>query len=56
MEYAALVDVYDRLAATDSNNEKRDILAGAFADAEQYDQIAFAASRRTLPATQSKTP
>jgi DNA ligase-1 len=33
MEYAALVDVYDRLAATDSNNEKRDILAAAFADA-----------------------
>jgi DNA ligase-1 len=32
MEYAALVDVYDRLAATDSNNEKRDILAAAFAD------------------------
>jgi DNA ligase-1 len=33
MEYAALVDDYDRLAATASNNEKRDILAGVFADA-----------------------
>ena len=33
MEYVALVDVYDRLAATDSNNEKRDILAAAFAEA-----------------------
>ncbi|PSQ06729.1 DNA ligase [Halobacteriales archaeon QS_6_71_20] len=33
MEYVALVDVYDQLAATDSNNEKRDILADLFADA-----------------------
>ena len=33
MEYEALVDVYDRLAATDSNNEKRDALAEVFADA-----------------------
>jgi len=33
MEYVALVDVYDRLAATDSNNEKRDILAATFAEA-----------------------
>ena len=33
MDYAALVDVYDRLAATDSNNDKRDILAAVFADA-----------------------
>jgi len=33
MEYTVLVDVYDRLAATDSNNEKRDVLAAAFADA-----------------------
>jgi DNA ligase-1 len=33
MEYAALVEVYDRLAATDSNNEKRDVLAATFADA-----------------------
>jgi DNA ligase-1 len=33
MKYAALVEVYDRLAATDSNNEKRDVLATAFADA-----------------------
>ena len=33
MEYEALVDVYDRLAATDSNNEKRDTLAEVFADA-----------------------
>lgn len=33
MEYGALVDVYDRLAATDSNNEKRDVLAAEFAEA-----------------------
>ena len=34
MEYAALVDVYDRLAATASTNEKRDVLAATFADAD----------------------
>ncbi|MFC6939759.1 hypothetical protein ACFQE8_07235 [Salinirubellus sp. GCM10025818] len=33
MEYAAFVEVYDRLAATDSTIEKRDVLAAAFADA-----------------------
>ncbi len=33
MEYAELVRVYERLAGTDSNNEKRDILAETFADA-----------------------
>ena len=33
MEYAELVGVYERLAGTDSNNEKRDILAETFADA-----------------------
>jgi DNA ligase-1 len=33
MEYAALVDVYDRLAATDSTDAKRDCLAEVFADA-----------------------
>lgn len=30
MEYMALVEIYDQLAATDSNNEKRDILAETF--------------------------
>ena len=34
MEYAALAAVYDRLAATDSNNGKRDLLAELFGDAE----------------------
>ncbi|WP_254537088.1 ATP-dependent DNA ligase [Halomarina litorea] len=34
MEYAALVDVYRRLDATASNNEKTAILAGTFADAD----------------------
>jgi DNA ligase-1 len=34
MEYAALVDVYERLAATDATIEKRDILAAVFADRE----------------------
>ncbi|WP_336326324.1 ATP-dependent DNA ligase [Halovenus sp. HT40] len=33
MEYAELVGVYDRLADTDSNHEKRDILAETFAEA-----------------------
>jgi len=33
MEYAALVEVYDRLAATDSTDAKRDRLADLFADA-----------------------
>lgn len=33
MEYAALVDVYERLADTDSNLAKRDILADLFVDA-----------------------
>ncbi|MXR51015.1 ATP-dependent DNA ligase [Halovenus sp. WSH3] len=33
MEYAELVGVYERLADTDSNNEKRDILAETFAEA-----------------------
>ena len=32
MEYAELVGVYERLAATDSNNEKRDILAELLAE------------------------
>ena len=33
MEYAELVAVYDRLADTDSNHDKRDILAETFAEA-----------------------
>jgi DNA ligase-1 len=33
VEYAALVEVYDRLAATDSTIEKREVLAAAFTDA-----------------------
>lgn len=36
MEYAALVDVYDRLAATDATLEKREILADTFADADSH--------------------
>jgi hypothetical protein len=34
MEYAALATVYNRLAATGSNNETRDILTEAFAHAD----------------------
>lgn len=34
MEYAALVDVYERLAATDATTEKRDILAATFVEWE----------------------
>lgn len=33
MDYTALVEVYDRLAATESNNQKRDILAETFREA-----------------------
>ncbi len=51
MEYAALVDVYDRLAATDSNNEKRDILAAVFADAgEMLPWLVTLARGRLSPA------
>jgi len=51
MDYTALVDVYDRLAATDSNNEKRDILAGAFADAgEMLVRLVTLARGRLSPA------
>ncbi|WP_049899942.1 hypothetical protein [Halococcus agarilyticus] len=35
MEYAALVDVYERLQATSSNLEKTAILAEALADADE---------------------
>lgn len=35
MEYSALVDVYERLSATDATGEKRAILADAFADADE---------------------
>ncbi|MFB6111082.1 MAG: ATP-dependent DNA ligase [Halobacteriaceae archaeon] len=34
MEYRALVDVYERLAATDATTEKREILAKAFGSAQ----------------------
>jgi len=51
MEYAALVDVYDRLAATDSNNEKRDVLASVFADAgEMLPRLVTLARGRLSPA------
>jgi len=36
MEYADLVDLYERLADTDSTNAKRDILAAAFAAADDH--------------------
>ena len=52
MEYAALATVYDRLAATDSNNEKRDILAEAFAhaDADLLDRLVTLVRGRLSPA------
>ncbi|MDS0295710.1 ATP-dependent DNA ligase [Halogeometricum luteum] len=51
MEYAALVDVYDRLAATASNNEKRDILAEAFAGAgDLLPRLVVLARGRLFPA------
>ncbi|MEF8814398.1 MAG: ATP-dependent DNA ligase [Halovenus sp.] len=51
MEYAALVDLYERLADTDSTNAKRDILAGAFAAAdEQLDRLVTLVRGRLDPA------
>ncbi|MDS0300745.1 ATP-dependent DNA ligase [Halogeometricum sp. S1BR25-6] len=51
MEYAALVDVYDRLAATASNNEKRDILAETFAGAgDLLPRLVVLARGRLFPA------
>ena len=51
MEYAALVALYERLADTDSTNAKRDILAGAFAEAdEQLDRLVTLVRGRLDPA------
>ncbi|SFR64945.1 ATP-dependent DNA ligase [Halogeometricum limi] len=36
MEHTALVDVYDRLSSTSSNNEKRDVVAEAFAESDAH--------------------
>lgn len=51
MNYAELVGLYDRLAATDSTNEKRSLLAAAFADAgEQLDRLVVLVRGRLWPA------
>jgi DNA ligase-1 len=51
MEYAELVALYERLAATDSTNEKRSLLAAAFADAgDQLDRVVLLARGRLYPA------
>ncbi len=51
MNYAELVAVYDRLAATDSTIEKRSLLAAAFADAgEQLDRLVVLVRGRLWPA------
>ena len=51
MEYAALVAVYDRLAATDSTDAKRDCLADLFADAGPLlDRLVTLARGRLSPA------
>jgi DNA ligase-1 len=52
MEYGALVDVYERLAGTASTNEKRDVLADAFADAAPalLDRLVTLARGRLGPA------
>ncbi|ESS10603.1 MAG: ATP-dependent DNA ligase [uncultured archaeon A07HR60] len=52
MEYSALVDVYDRLGATESNNRKRDILADTFqqADGSQLPRLVTLVRGRLSPA------
>ena len=51
MEYAEFVALYERLAATDSTNEKRALLAEAFADAgDHLDRVALLARGRLYPA------
>ncbi|ELZ28526.1 DNA ligase (ATP) [Halogeometricum pallidum JCM 14848] len=51
MEYSALVDVYDRLAATASNNEKCDIVAESFAGAgDLLPRLAVLVRGRLFPA------
>ena len=51
MNYAELVGLYDRLAATDSTNEKRSLLAEAFTEAgEQLDRLVVLVRGRLWPA------
>ncbi len=51
MKYAELVRLYDRLAATDSTNEKRSLLAEAFTEAgEQLDRLVVLVRGRLWPA------
>ena len=51
MKYAELVALYDRLAATDSTNEKRSLLSAAFADADaQLDRLVVLVRGRLAPA------
>ena len=51
MDYAALVGLYGRLAATDSTNEKRSLLASAFADADdQLHRLVLLVRGRLYPA------
>ena len=51
MDYAALVGLYERLAATDSTNEKRSLLASAFADADdQLHRLVVLVRGRLSPA------
>jgi DNA ligase-1 len=51
VEYAALVDLYDRLGATDSTDEKRAILAAAFEDADgMLDRLVTLSRGRLYPA------
>jgi DNA ligase-1 len=51
MDYAELVGLYERLAATDSTNEKRSLLAAAFADADdQLHRLVLLVRGRLSPA------
>mgnify|MGYP000297794875 FL=1 len=55
MEYAALVDLYDRLGATDSTDDKRAILAAAFSEADELLERLVTLSRgRLYPAHDRK--
>ena len=49
MEYAEFVALYEQLAATDSTNEKRSLLAVAFADAgDHLDRVVLLADRKSV--------
>lgn len=55
MEYSALVELYEQLRATASTDEKRSLLAAAFADSgDQLDRVVLLARGRLYPAHDRK--